>query len=210
MPDKGAWAGSRRKCHAYLCCQTFTGSCAFPHMAPSFFIHKGLSDFPCQSAVSRPAHTAGRQLGPYKKSFPAVSGKGLFMIYDTLEIGRRIQKLRREKGLTQEQLAERLNVSTVHLAKIETGKRGCSLDILLDFASFLTPASTTWYLGKFRTARCGRGWMPLSKPWRICGEICDWSEQDQRLVLLRHKNITRFLLNWNHQPGRPGWRNFEN
>ena len=127
MPDKGAWVGSRRKCHAFLCCQTFTGSCAFPHMAPSFFIHKGLSDFPCQSAVSRPAHTAGRQLGPHKKSFPAVSGKGLFMIYDTLEIGRRIQKLRREKGLTQEQLAERLNVSTVHLAKIETGKCWCPL-----------------------------------------------------------------------------------
>ena len=45
------------------------------------------------------------------------------MIYDTLEIGRRIQKLRREKGLTQEQLAERLNVSTVHLAKIETDRK---------------------------------------------------------------------------------------
>ena len=34
MPDKGAWVGSRRKCHAFLCCQTFIGSCAFPHMAP--------------------------------------------------------------------------------------------------------------------------------------------------------------------------------
>ena len=59
------------------------------------------------------------------------------MSYDTLETGRRIQKLRREKGLTQEQLAERLNVSTVHLAKIETGKRGW------------TPLSKPWRL-------CGR------------------------------------------------------
>ena len=70
------------------------------------------------------------------------------MIYDTLEIGRRIQKLRREKGLTQEQLAERLNVSTVHLAKIETGKRGCSLDILLDFASFFNASLDYLVLGK--------------------------------------------------------------
>ena len=75
------------------------------------------------------------------------------MSYDTLETGRRIQKLRREKGLTQEQLAERLNVSTVHLAKIETGKRGCSLDILIDFAAFSTPASIIWCLVRSRTAR---------------------------------------------------------
>ncbi len=70
------------------------------------------------------------------------------MSYDTLETGRRIQKLRREKGLTQEQLAERLNVSTVHLAKIETGKRGCSLDILLDFASVFNASLDYLVLGK--------------------------------------------------------------
>ena len=70
------------------------------------------------------------------------------MSYDTLETGRRIQKLRREKGLTQEQLAERLNVSTVHLAKIETGKRGCSLDILPDFASFFNASLDYLVLGK--------------------------------------------------------------
>ena len=70
------------------------------------------------------------------------------MSYDTLETGRRIQKLRREKGLTQEQLAERLNVSTVHLAKIETGKRGCSLDILIDFAAFVNASLDYLVLGK--------------------------------------------------------------
>lgn len=58
------------------------------------------------------------------------------MNYDTLRVGKRIQKLRREKGLTQEQLAECLNISTVHLAKIEAGKRGCSMDILIDFSAF--------------------------------------------------------------------------
>ncbi len=54
------------------------------------------------------------------------------MNYDILEIGRRIQRLRKERELTQEQMSERLNISTVHLAKIEAGKRGCSLDILID------------------------------------------------------------------------------
>jgi len=57
------------------------------------------------------------------------------MYYDITEIGRRIQRLRRAKGLTQERLAEELNISVVHLAKIENGKRGCSLDILVDIAA---------------------------------------------------------------------------
>ena len=80
--------------------------------------------------------------------FPAISGERLFMIYDTLETGRRIQKLRRDRGLTQEQFAERLNISTVHLAKIETGKRGCSLDILIDFAEFFGASLDYLVLGK--------------------------------------------------------------
>ncbi len=58
------------------------------------------------------------------------------MNYDILEIGRRIQRLRKERELTQEQMSERLNISTVHLAKIEAGKRGCSLDILIDITMF--------------------------------------------------------------------------
>jgi len=70
------------------------------------------------------------------------------MNYDTLTVGKRIQALRREKGLTQEQLAERLNISTVHLAKIETGKRGCSLDILIDFAAFFSVSLDYLVLGK--------------------------------------------------------------
>ena len=80
--------------------------------------------------------------------FPTVSRERLFMIYDTLETGRRIQKLRREAGLTQEQFAERLNISAVHLAKIETGRRGCSLDILIDFAEFFGASLDYLVLGK--------------------------------------------------------------
>lgn len=70
------------------------------------------------------------------------------MNYDTLAVGKRIQELRKERGLTQEQLAERLNISTVHLAKIETGNRGCSLDILIDFAAFFSASLDYLVLGK--------------------------------------------------------------
>ena len=56
------------------------------------------------------------------------------MIYDTLEIGRRIQKLRREKGLTQEQLAERINRTPAFIGHVEAPNisKGISLDTLFD------------------------------------------------------------------------------
>jgi len=38
-------------------------------------------------------------------------------------IGERVAKLRRERGLTQEQLAERAGVSRNHIADIELGMR---------------------------------------------------------------------------------------
>ena len=45
------------------------------------------------------------------------------MRHDLKECGKRIQQLRKERGLTQEQLAEKLNVSQNTIAKIEAGLR---------------------------------------------------------------------------------------
>ena len=45
------------------------------------------------------------------------------MRYDLKECGKRIQQLRKERGLTQEQLAEKLNVSQNTIVKIESGLR---------------------------------------------------------------------------------------
>ena len=53
------------------------------------------------------------------------------MNYNTVETGKRIQNLRKEKGLTQIVLAEQLNISLDHLRKIENGHRGCSVDLLI-------------------------------------------------------------------------------
>lgn len=51
--------------------------------------------------------------------------------------GGRIRKLRREHHLTQERLAVMLNISVEHLRKIELGKRGISIDLLLDLSNVL-------------------------------------------------------------------------
>lgn len=59
------------------------------------------------------------------------------MYFDQKEFGLRVKHLRREQHLTQEQLAAMLNVSAEHLRKIELGKRGISIDLLLDLAAEL-------------------------------------------------------------------------
>lgn len=49
---------------------------------------------------------------------------GTKMYYDLVESGKRIKALRKEHGLTQEQLAEQLGVAANTIARIETGNRG--------------------------------------------------------------------------------------
>lgn len=58
------------------------------------------------------------------------------MYYDQKESGKRIATLRKEKGLTQEQLAEKINISTSTLGKIERGIQGFSIDLLIEMAIF--------------------------------------------------------------------------
>lgn len=54
-----------------------------------------------------------------------------------LQLGRNIFKFRKEKGFSQNQLAELLDISREHLAKIETAKRCVSLSLLIDIAEKL-------------------------------------------------------------------------
>ena len=58
------------------------------------------------------------------------------MRHDLKECGKRIQQLRKERGFTQEQLAEKLNVSQNTIAKIESGLRRPSIDFLLEISEF--------------------------------------------------------------------------
>lgn len=46
-------------------------------------------------------------------------------------LGRKIKKLRKENGLTQEQLAEQLRISTVYVGFLEAGKGSPSLKLLM-------------------------------------------------------------------------------
>lgn len=52
------------------------------------------------------------------------------MKYEGWKIGPRIQKLRKEKNMTAEDLSAELGVSTSHISQIEQGCRKMSVDLL--------------------------------------------------------------------------------
>ena len=64
---------------------------------------------------------------------------GTKMYYDLVESGKRIKALRKEHGLTQEQLAEQLGVAANTIARIETGNRGRGIKSFLQSLSVYAP-----------------------------------------------------------------------
>ena len=56
---------------------------------------------------------------------------------DYYKIGQRIRKVRKAHGLSQEELAEKVNISTTHMSHIETGNTKLSLQVLVDIAAAL-------------------------------------------------------------------------
>lgn len=70
------------------------------------------------------------------------------MYYDQKESGKRIAKLRKERGLTQEQLAEKLNISTSNLGKLERGLQGMSIDLLVEIRCFFGVSTDYILLGE--------------------------------------------------------------
>lgn len=57
------------------------------------------------------------------------------MYFDNKSCGARIRRLREQAGLSQEALAKRLHVTSIHLSRIETGAWGASLDVLMEVSA---------------------------------------------------------------------------
>ena len=56
---------------------------------------------------------------------------------DQKAIGKRIKSAREKKGLTQEQLAEQVNLSPMHISVIERGNKLPRLETLINIANVL-------------------------------------------------------------------------
>ena len=70
------------------------------------------------------------------------------MYFNQMEFGQRIKEQRIRAGITQEELAYRLNVSHEHMNKIERGRRGCSIDLLLELSEFFGVSTDYLLTGK--------------------------------------------------------------
>ena len=70
------------------------------------------------------------------------------MRYNMKESGKRIQELRRDRGMTQTQLAEYVGISSDNLGRIERGPQGVSIDLLIELADFFAVSMDYIALGR--------------------------------------------------------------
>ena len=69
-------------------------------------------------------------------------------MYNPIEVGKRIRELRRKRNLTQEEMAERLNISPVSMCRIEKGSKGASIDLLVEIANYFNTSMDYLIFGK--------------------------------------------------------------
>lgn len=70
------------------------------------------------------------------------------MRFDVEVCGARIKELRTENRLTQEKLAEKLNITDSHLRRLANGSRAGSIDLLIDVAAYFHVTLDYLVLGK--------------------------------------------------------------
>ena len=67
------------------------------------------------------------------------------MYFNQIEFGKRIKSLRTDRNITQDRLAEELNIRCRHLRNIENGAKAPSYDILLTISELFS-VSTDYLL----------------------------------------------------------------
>ena len=67
--------------------------------------------------------------------------------YDMEKSGERIRQLRIQNGYTQEEVAEKLHIGQGFLSRIESGQKGCSVDLFIQFSEFFHVSLDVLILG---------------------------------------------------------------
>lgn len=68
--------------------------------------------------------------------------------FDATEFATRLSNLRKAQGMTQESMAEALNISLEHLSKMERGKRKPSIDLVVAMACYFHVSTDYLLMGK--------------------------------------------------------------
>lgn len=72
---------------------------------------------------------------------------------DYYEIGQRIRKVRKAHGWSQEELAEKIGISTTHMSHIETGNTKLSLPVLVSLSEAMEVQTDDLIFGKTERSR---------------------------------------------------------
>lgn len=92
-----------------------------------------------------------------------------------LYIGENIKKLRREKGITQERLAEYLNISTQAVSKWERGETLPDITLVIPLASYFG-VSTDALLGLDEAKNKAKAEEMLAEYRRLAWQECKWAD----------------------------------
>ncbi len=72
------------------------------------------------------------------------------MYFNQVEFGKRIRDLRKAQGKTKEEMAEELYISVEHLNRLENGKVGISIDLLMEMSEGFAVSTDYLLVGKVR------------------------------------------------------------
>jgi transcriptional regulator with XRE-family HTH domain len=100
-------------------------------------------------------------------------------------LGARIKELRKLRGLSQEKLAEMINIDPKHLSRIEVGRSFPSMDTLAAIAKSLKMELKDF----FEFSHQKKSSQEMTK--EICSLINEVGEDKQRLILKVVRSIVR-------------------
>ena len=78
------------------------------------------------------------------------------MRYDMKKSGERIRQLRIKKGFTQGSIAGMLNIDRSFYSRIEAGKNGCAIDLLVQLSELFEVSLDYLILGKYSGTLIGQ------------------------------------------------------
>ncbi len=73
------------------------------------------------------------------------------MYYDLEKSGLRIQQLRKNQGISLEELSEKLNITDRQLRRVEKGESGGSIDLLIEIALMFNVSLDYLIIGRVLT-----------------------------------------------------------
>ena len=103
------------------------------------------------------------------------------MYFDATEFAARLSTLRKAQGMTQEEMAEALNISLEHFSKMERGKRKPSIDLIIAMACYFH-VSTDYLLGVEKKEMLDVSGLTASQITAVLGIIAEYRKANNSAV----------------------------